>query len=112
MTHPISLINLSPRESITDALYRAIIGLDRNDIPSFNSTFAGEDVTMEIRPGNRVVKSLSTIRAQSLDQVGPMGTMHTVSSVRVDVKPGAYTASLTAYALAQHCLPGRGKEPD
>jgi SnoaL-like domain len=111
MAHPISLTNLSPREATTDALYRAIIGFDRNDISSFNSAFT-EDVTMEIRPGNRVIKGLSTIRAQSLDQVGPMDTMHMISNVRVDVKPGADCASLTAYALAQHCPPGRGKELD
>ena len=35
-----------------------------------------------------------------------------ISNVRVDVKDGADTASLTAYALAQHCPPGKGKEPD
>ena len=35
-----------------------------------------------------------------------------VSNVRVDVKDGANTASLTANALAQHCPPGKGKEPD
>jgi hypothetical protein len=109
LAHPISLTNLCPREAITDVLYCAIIGFERNDISSFNSAFAGEDVTMEICPWNRVIKSLSTIRVQSLDQVGPMGTMHTVSNVGVDVKPGADTASLTAYALAQHCPPGRGK---
>jgi hypothetical protein len=67
---------------------------------------------MEIRPKNRVIKGLSTIRAQSLDQVGLMDTMHTVRNVSVDVNPGADTASLTAYALAQHCSPGRGNDPD
>lgn len=35
-----------------------------------------------------------------------------LSNIRVDVKEGADTASLVAYALAQHCPPGRGKEPD
>ena len=35
-----------------------------------------------------------------------------ISNVRVDVKDGADTAFLTAYALAQHCPPGKGIEPD
>jgi hypothetical protein len=39
-------------------------------------------------------------------------TMHMVSNVRVDLKDGGSTASLTAYAQAQHCPPGRGREPD
>jgi SnoaL-like domain len=47
-----------------------------------------------------------------LDHVGPMDTTHMISNVRVDWKDGANTASLTAYALAQHCPPERGKEPD
>lgn len=35
-----------------------------------------------------------------------------LSNIRVEYKAGADTASLTAYALAQHCPPGRGKEAD
>ncbi|KXL51491.1 MAG: hypothetical protein FE78DRAFT_135696, partial [Acidomyces sp. 'richmondensis'] len=39
-------------------------------------------------------------------------TSHMISNIRVDIKDDANTASLTAYALAQHCPSGRGKEPD
>jgi len=113
MSHPHTLTSLTPREAITDALYRALIGFDRNDIPIFNSAFAGEDVTFELHDGQkRIVNGLSTIRTLSLEQVGPMDTTHMISNVRVDFKDGADTASLTAYALAQHCPPGKGKEPD
>jgi hypothetical protein len=115
MAYPHTLTSLTPREAITDALYRAIIGFDRNDVPIFNSAFAGEDVIFEIRAGeseSRIVNSLSTIRTQVLAHVGPMDTSHTISNVRVDVKDGADTAYLSAYAMAQHCPPGRGKEPD
>jgi hypothetical protein len=41
-----------------------------------------------------------------------MDTMHMISNVRVDVKDGASTASLTAYGQAQHCLPGKGRDPN
>ena len=110
MSYPHTLTSLSPSEAITDALYRALIGLDRNDISIFNSAFAGEDVSLAV--GDRMINGLSTIRTQILDHVGPMDTSHMVSNVRVDVKDGANTASLTANALAQHCPPGKGKEPD
>jgi SnoaL-like domain len=114
-SYPHKLPSLTPREAITDALYRALIGFDRHDIPIFTSAFAGEDVTFEIHDGSnepRTVNGLSTIQNTVLAQVGPMDTTHMISNVRVDVKDGADTASLTAYALAQHCPPGRGKEPD
>ncbi len=112
MSHPHTLTSLTPREAITDALYRALVGFDRNDISIFNSAFAGEDVVFELRPGDTIINALSTIRTQVLDHVGPMDTTHMISNVRVDVRDGADTASLTAYALAQHCPPGKGKEPD
>jgi hypothetical protein len=113
MSRPHTLTSLTPREAITDALYRALIGFDRNDISIFNSAFAGEDVIFELHSDDRrIINGLSTIRTQVLDHVGPMDTTHMISNVRVDVKDGADTASLTAYALAQHCPPGKGKEPD
>ncbi|KIX03233.1 uncharacterized protein Z518_06785 [Rhinocladiella mackenziei CBS 650.93] len=112
MSYPHTLTSLTPREAITDALYRAIIGFDRNDVSIFNSAFA-EDVIGEIRAGDGgIIDGLSNVRAQVLDHVGHMDTTHMISNVRVDVKDGANTASLTAYALAQHCPPGKGKEPD
>lgn len=112
--YPQVLSSLTPREAITDAIYRAIIGIDRCDIPLFDSAFANEDVSFEIRAGDeiRAVQGLSNIRTQVLDRVGHMDTTHMLSNIRVDVKDGADTASLTAHALAQHCPPGRGKEPD
>ena len=41
-----------------------------------------------------------------------MDTTHIISNVRVDIKDGASTASLTAKAIAQHCPPDKGGEPD
>ncbi|KAL1859959.1 hypothetical protein Plec18167_006430 [Paecilomyces lecythidis] len=112
--YPQVLSSLTPREAITDALYRAIIGFERYDVPLFNSAFANEDVYLEMRAGDeiRAMQGLSNIKAQVLDHIGPMDTTHMLSNIRIDVKDGADTASLTAYALAQHCPPGRGREPD
>jgi hypothetical protein len=113
MSYPHTLTSLTPREAIVDALYRAIIGFDRNDVSIFNSAFAGEDVIFELHADERrIINGLSTIRTQVLDNVGPMDTTHMISNVRVNVNHGASNASLTAYALAQHCPPGKGREPD
>ncbi|KAJ5689744.1 hypothetical protein N7462_004136 [Penicillium macrosclerotiorum] len=115
MSYPQTLENLTAREAISDAMYRALLGFDYNDVAIFNSAFAGEDVVLEINsgPGEDVsVQGLSSIRTQFLAHVGPMDTTHMTSNVRVSFKEGESTASLTANFLAQHCPPGRGKELD
>jgi hypothetical protein len=113
MSYPHALTSLAPREAITDALYRAIIGFDRNNMAILDSAFAGEEVTFELKgDASRTAHDLTTIKNHILARVGLMDTTHSISNIRVDVKDGANTASLTCYALAQHCPPGRGKEPD
>ncbi len=114
--HTLTLTSLTQREAITDALYRAIIAFDHNDIPALNSA-AVEDVVFQLydRETKTVLQSsnsLTEIRDGVLAHVGPMDTTHTITNIRIDVKDGADTASLTANALAQHCPPGRGKEPN
>jgi len=119
MHHPHTLSGLSTREAIADVLYRAVIGFDSNDIPIFESAFGGEDVTMimQLREGGEKTElhGLSKIRALSLDHVGTLDTTHMISNIRIDLGEAgndATTASLTCYALSQHCPEGRGKEPD
>jgi hypothetical protein len=111
MSYPHALTSLTPREAITDALYRAVIGFDRNDLEILNSSFIGEEVTFELKGDpSRSAHDLTTIKNGVLAHVGLMDTTHSISNIRVDVKDGANTASLTCYALAQHCPPGRGKD--
>jgi hypothetical protein len=50
MAYILNLSGLTPREAITDALYRAVIGFDRNDIAAFDSAFV-EDVLVMAGPG-------------------------------------------------------------
>lgn len=99
MSYPHTLTSLTPREAITDALYRALIGFDRNDASILNSALAGEDIS--VGGEGRNVNGLSALRMQILEHVGPMDTTHMISNVRVDYKDGESTASLTAYAMAQ-----------
>jgi hypothetical protein len=113
--YPIALSDLSPREAITDALYRAILGFDRNDPEIFDSAFAGEDVSFELRSAPEpptIVNRLSNIKAGVLASVGKMDTLHVISNVRVSYVDGEDTAGLKCYAQAQHCPEGRGREPD
>jgi hypothetical protein len=107
------LASLSPREAMVDAMTRALVACDRNNTALFNSAWAGEDVAFEINDGDKkVLLNLALIRMHILDRVGLMDTTHNISNIRVDVKDGADTALLTATSLAQHCPPGRGREPD
>jgi hypothetical protein len=110
MSYPHTLTSLTTREAITDALYRAMTAFDRNDAALLDSAFAGEDISLSF--AGREVNSLTALHTQVLAHIGPMDTTHMISNVRVEVKDGADTASLTAYSMAQHCAPGRGKEPD
>ncbi|KEY63858.1 hypothetical protein S7711_10045 [Stachybotrys chartarum IBT 7711] len=110
---PHILTSLTTREAIIDALGRALSGVDRNDVDLFNSAWAGSEASFEIDDGEKkVLPSLDFIRTHVFDKVGPMDTTHSVSNIRVRVDDGAAVASFTACSMAQHCPPGRGKEPN
>ncbi|KAK0103326.1 hypothetical protein ONS95_005355 [Cadophora gregata] len=110
MSHPHQLKSLSPREAITDTLYRVLLAFDENDIPLFDSAFASEDVSF-VMNGN-TTQGLETIRSTLLAHMGPMDTTHMISSIRVDLEDGSDTATLTANAMNQHAPSGRGDETD
>jgi hypothetical protein len=110
---PSFLYNLSPREAIVDALSRALVGCDNHDEDLFNSAWSGEDVSFTINGADKkVLPNLTVIRKHVLDRVGPMDTTHSISNIRVVAKDSVDTAFVTATSMAQHCPPGRGKEPD
>ena len=70
MSYPLALKTLSPREAITDTLYRALMAFDENNISFFDSAFAGEDVSFVLN-GN-ATNGLETIRSTLLSHIGPM----------------------------------------
>ena len=70
MSYPLTLKSLNPREAITDALYRALIAFDENNIPMFDPAFAGEDVSFVLN-GN-ATNRLEAIRSTLLSHIGPM----------------------------------------
>lgn len=112
MSHPHLLPGLTTKEAIADAVYRSLIGFDRNDLKIFDSSVTGEDFVFELRDGSdtRLVPSLAAVKAGIIGHVGPMDTTHMLSNIRIFHREGENTASLTAYAQAQHSPPGRGRE--
>jgi hypothetical protein len=112
MSHPHTLTSLTDREAITDALYRAVIAFDSNDVSLLNSAFITKESDVIFDFNGSVINGLDAIRTQLFNFVGPMDTTHMINNVRVDLQDAASTASLSAYALAQHCPPGKGNEAD
>ena len=118
MSRPHSLPSLTPREAIADAVYRALLGFDRNDWEIFTSALVADDnVTLELRGAGPSGESMiftgrDQIRATLFTHIGQLDTTHMTSNMRINVAEGADTASLTCYGLAQHCPPGKGKQPD
>ncbi|KAK9323677.1 hypothetical protein V1517DRAFT_88767 [Lipomyces orientalis] len=108
MALPSALPSLSVREAITDALYRGVIGLDTADVALFDSAFT-EDAILDIN-GN-VLDGLEAIHTGCYDFIAKLDTTHFITNVRVDVKDGESTASLTASVLAQHYRHKQGREP-
>ncbi len=74
MPYPHTLTGLTTREAITNALYRAVLAFDRNDISLIDSAFAGEDSMFEMHPGPQktVIPPLSAVRDTIFAKAGPM----------------------------------------
>jgi hypothetical protein len=70
MSRPHILSGLSDREAITDALYRAVLGFDRNDVSILNSAVVGQDVVFDLN--GSISNGLDAIRTNVLEFVGPM----------------------------------------
>lgn len=101
------LEGLTEREAITDALHRAIIGIDANDEEMCDSAFVSDGKCTMIMSG-QTIEGLENMKKSVFDRVGPMDTLHSVTNVRVDHKQDAAEASITANATATHCRPGEG----
>ncbi|KAK5021558.1 hypothetical protein LTS07_010855 [Exophiala sideris] len=107
----IKISSLPLREAVADALYRCVLGLDCNDWDMFRSSLAeGEDISMELK-GSISIKGPDQIKQFIFDFIGPLDTTHHISNIRVDVKDGDDTATLSANAVAQHYREGEGPDP-
>lgn len=111
MAFPISLPSLPQREAIVDALHRATIGIDTNDVALFDSAWINKDDAIFEMNGT-ATQGLDAIHSSIFARIGPMDTTHFTSNFRINAQEGADTASFSAYALNQHYREGEGMVPD
>ncbi|KAK9312052.1 hypothetical protein V1522DRAFT_416812 [Lipomyces starkeyi] len=96
-----ALPSLGVCEAITDALYRAVIGLDTGPFT--------QDASFDLN--RKVLDGLNAIHTGCYDFIAKLDTTHFITNIRVDIKDGESKASVTASALAQHYRPQQGREP-
>lgn len=99
---------LSDREAINDAIYRAVVGLDTNDVDLFDSAFT-DGGSFDLN--GRVMEGREAVHSQMFDFISKLDTMHFVTNTRVNIDEGGSTASATASAIAQHYRGGQGRDP-
>jgi hypothetical protein len=106
---------LTDRAAIADTLHRYAAGLDLNDGELLASALT-EDATVDLGPAMRRIGydfpplsprevAVSTL----IGAVGPLDSSHLISNVRATVDGD--TATVYAYAQAQHFKPGLGSDP-
>jgi hypothetical protein len=103
MASPPLLTSLSPREAVTDCIFRFVHGLDTNDRSLVESaSLKSESMTLVI--GDYTMEGWKAI-SDFIEKVYSVVTTHVISNIRVDVKDGADTAVLYAHAMAYHVRP-------
>ena len=100
------------RTEIAETLCRYAFGLDHNDADSLASAFT-EDASFDFTPaGAKLEIPFTTVSGRDaivrtlLSILGPLDTSHTISNLQVQVNGDS--ASVYAYVLAQHYMPGDG----
>lgn len=106
---PTTLPGLTDRETIKDALYRCVTGLDTGDATFFESAFTA-DASFDLN--GKVMESLPTIKSDVFDIINKLDTTHFITNERIFHEPNANTAKMTASALAQHFGKGKGLKGD
>jgi hypothetical protein len=104
------------RTEIADTLYRFAVGLDLGDATSLASSLT-EDVVFDFTPAASkvgrafpVLSSRDVVVKTIIAVLGPLDTSHTASNIRITVNGDS--ATLKAYVMAQHFMPGDGPRPD
>lgn len=110
MAGSVILTALSPREAVADALYRCVNGIDKNDRDLFESAcMKNHNMTLVAGP---VVKHGWDAISEFFERVFVLITTHITSNIRVELKDGADTASLTANAISYHVRPDDALKPE
>jgi hypothetical protein len=100
------------RYEIADTLHRYAFGLDHGDADSLASALA-EDCRFDFRPAGKklgidfpLLSGRDAILKAVLPLIGPLETTHTVSNLQIEISSDA--ATLYAYVMSQHFMPGQG----
>ncbi|GAA0228171.1 nuclear transport factor 2 family protein [Cryptosporangium japonicum] len=115
MTESTALSALTDHASIVDTLHRYAAGLDLGDADLLASSLT-EDATVDLGPAMRRIgydfpplQPRETVVGALIAAVGPLDSSHSISNVRSTVDGD--TATVHAYAQAQHFKPGVGSDP-
>jgi hypothetical protein len=100
------------RFEIADTIHRYAFGLDHGDPDSLASAFT-EDATIDFTSAGRklgldfpVLRGRDAIVATLVPMLGPLDGSHTTSNLQIEVSGD--TATLHAYLMSQHFMPGQG----
>src|SRR5215467_4877490 len=103
------------RTEIAETLYRFALGLDLGDADSLASSLT-EDVVFDFTPAaNKVGREFPVLSSRDavvktiIATLGPLDTSHTASNIQITVNGDS--ATLKAYVMAQHFMPGEGPRP-
>jgi hypothetical protein len=103
---------VADRHDIADTLHRYAFGLDHGEADSLASALT-EDCQFDFRPaGDKLgidfplLKGRAAILNGVLPLIGPLDTTHTVSNLQIEISGDA--ATLYAYVMSQHFMPGQG----
>jgi hypothetical protein len=110
MADLVTLTALSPREAVADALHRTLLGIDSNNRDLFESGCLKNE-SLTVVAGPFVMNGWAAMNDSFL-KLFDLVTTHITSNIRVELKDGADTASLTAHALSYHVRPDDALKPE
>jgi hypothetical protein len=100
------------RFEIADTLHRYAFGLDHGDADSLASVLAN-DCRFDFTPAGKklgidfpVLTGRDAILQALLPLIGPLDTSHSVSNLQIEISGD--TATLYAFVMSQHYMPGQG----
>ena len=100
------------RFEIADTMHRYAFGLDHGDPDSLASAFTDDCVIDFTSAGKKlgldfpVVTGRNNVVQILVGMLGPLDTSHTASNLQIEISGD--TATLHAYLMAQHFMPGHG----
>ncbi|KZM28070.1 uncharacterized protein EKO05_0003763 [Ascochyta rabiei] len=110
MANSVNLTALTPREAVADALYRCVLGIDTNDQELFESAcLKNESMTFVAGPVN--IEGWTAVN-ELTQKAFAVVTTHIISNIRIELKDGADTASMTAHAISYHVRPEDTLKPE